>query len=439
MDNSEINQLKSALGSSPSNQFIRKLLVEKVIEEGGASYENEAILKDSLRMYPTESFYTESLVSYYFKQSKYSVCIAIYENYSGDRDLALDVKTKISISFLELNEIHRAKEIYFEIIESDAEFENSVLDSHFKIVEISKQQDKTNTDSEKLFVKSNIKFEDVGGLEEIKRQIEMKIIKPLQNKGLFEKYGKKTGGGILFFGPPGCGKTFIAKATAGEIESNFISVGLNNILDMYLGSSERNVHRYFSVARENNPCVLFFDEVDALGASRDSFQSSVGKGVVNQFLSEMDGVDSSNEGVLIIGATNTPWQIDNALLRPGRFGRIIFVPPPDARARELILKLKLEKKPISNLDYSAIVKKTKLFSGADLDGLIDIAIEKILEIAIKTGVERSLTTSDLVEAADQVKPSTLSWFNIAKNYVSYGNKSGIYNDVKDYLVRNNLL
>jgi len=436
----EIDQLKAALRSTPENEFIRKLLIDKLMQQGNHVEETEIILKESQKLYPENSFYTEQLIAYYFKQSKFSVCITIYENFTGS-DISNQLRAMISEAYLEIDEFQKSKELYFQIIDLDASFEHEKLDRSFKLNTVSSpdQQAQNQNDNSHLFIKSEIKFKDVGGLDDIKRQIDLKIIKPYQNQDLFKKYGKKSGGGLLFFGPPGCGKTFIAKATAGELESNFIAVGLNDILDMYLGNSEKNIHKYFNIARENKPCVLFIDEIDALGGNRESHGIGAGKNVVNQFLSEMDGIKSDNDGVLILGATNSPWQIDNALLRPGRFGNIIFVPPPDTEAKEKILKLKLQNRPIDDINYSKILPLTHNFSGADIDAIIELAIENILEEAIKTGKERNVKTSDLIEVCQKLKPSTLQWFSIAKNYVEYANKSGLYDDVKTYLAANKLL
>ena len=163
---------------------------------------------------------------------------------------------------------------------------------------------------------------DVGGMESLKEEIRLKIIYPLTHAEMYKAYGKAIGGGILMYGPPGCGKTHLARATAGEIKAGFISVGINDVLDMWIGRSEANLHEIFQQARDNAPCVLFFDEVDALGASRADMRNSAGRHLINQFLSEMDGINANNEGVLILAATNSPWHVDAAFRRPGRFDRI---------------------------------------------------------------------------------------------------------------------
>ena len=202
---------------------------------------------------------------------------------------------------------------------------------------------------------------------------------------------------------------------------------------MWIGESEKNLAKYFALARKNTPCVLFFDEVDALGAKRSDLRQSAGKNVINQFLAELDGIESENEGILIIGATNTPWHLDPAFRRPGRFDRIIFVPPPDQTSKEAILHLKLAGKPQQDIDYAKIVKHTEGYSGADLNAIIDIAIEDILSDALDTGVPRPIKTKDLLAALKKHRPSTVDWFTTARNYATFANKSGLYDDILKYL------
>src|SRR6185369_10382440 len=176
-----------------------------------------------------------------------------------------------------------------------------------------------------------------------------------------------------------------ARATAGEVKASFLAVGISDVLDMWIGQSEKNLHAIFEQARSHRPCVLFFDEVDALGANRTDMLKSGGRQIINQFLSELDGVTSSNEGVLVLAATNAPWHLDPAFRRPGRFDRIIFVPPPDAPARAGILRILLKGKPTQDIDYDYLGKKTGDFSGADLKAVVDVAIEAKLSEAVKSG------------------------------------------------------
>ena len=278
-----------------------------------------------------------------------------------------------------------------------------------------------------------ITFNDVGGMDALKEEIRLKIIYPLTHAEMFKAYGKVIGGGILMYGPPGCGKTHLARATAGEVKASFMAIGIHDVLDMWIGNSERNLHQLFEQARQNAPCVLFFDEVDALGASRTDMKTSAGRHLINQFLSELDGVKASNEGVLILGATNAPWHLDSAFRRPGRFDRILFVPPPDAPGRSGILRLQLRGKPVEDIDIDAVSKKCDSYSGADLKAVIDVTVENKLREAMKTGVPTPIRTKDLLNAVSAQKPTTREWFATAKNYALYSNQGGVYDDILNYL------
>jgi len=278
-----------------------------------------------------------------------------------------------------------------------------------------------------------ITFRDVGGMDALKEEIGLKIIYPLRHPEMYKAYGKSVGGGILMYGPPGCGKTYLARATAGEIEAGFIAVGINDVLEMWIGNSERNLHQLFEQARDHRPCVLFFDEVDALGGRRSDMHGGAGRQLINQFLAEMDGAGSSNEGVLILAATNAPWHVDPAFRRPGRFDRVLFVPPPDAPARADILRLHCRGKPAEAIDFDHLGQKTEGFSGADLKAVVDLAIEGKLREAMRTGVPQPLASKDLLAAAKTLKPTTREWFSTARNYALYSNQGGVYDDVLKYL------
>jgi SpoVK/Ycf46/Vps4 family AAA+-type ATPase len=269
----------------------------------------------------------------------------------------------------------------------------------------------------------------------VKERIRLSIIYPLQKPEIYKAYGKKVGGGILLYGPPGCGKTYIARATAGEVKAEFIYVGLNDVLDMYLGESERKLHAVFESARRQAPAILFFDEVDAIGNSRMNLRNSAGRNLVNQFLNEMDGMQGSNDGLLILGATNAPWDVDSALRRPGRFGHAIFIEPPDFAARTAILQLHMRHKPHVGVNLSAIAQRTEGYSGADLMAIVEAAGERAITDALKTGHVRPITDNDLDEAMKGVKASINEWLQVAQNYVMYSNPSGFYDDVAEYLKR----
>lgn len=278
-----------------------------------------------------------------------------------------------------------------------------------------------------------LKFEDVGGLDALKERVRMDIVYPLQKPDLFKAYGKKVGGGVLLYGPPGCGKTHLARAAAGESGASFIVVEIQQVLDMWLGESEKHLHDIFERARDEAPSILFFDEIEAIGAARHQLRHGPGRRMVNQLLAEMDGVGAANDRVLVLGATNAPWDVDPALRRPGRFDRVIFVPPPDVAGREAILRIAFKDRPAEGLDYAAIARRTARYSGADLSHLAEVASERALSEALRSGAMRPITASDVLASLDKVKPTTSEWLETARRYVTYANQAGLYDDVQKYL------
>lgn len=280
-----------------------------------------------------------------------------------------------------------------------------------------------------------VTFDDVGGLEEVKERIRMKIVLPFKNPELFAAYKQRSGGGILFYGPPGCGKTFLARATAGECGAHFMAVGLHEVLDMWIGNSEQRLHAVFDEARRRAPTILFFDEVDALGMQRAKLSSGSMRGVITQFLSELDGFKGRNDKVLVLGATNTPWDLDVAFRRPGRFDQLVFVPPPDTEARARILRLKLSGKPQEDIDVDRLAAQTQGWSGADLEHLVDQATELALSLALKNARVEPLTQPLMERARARVRPTTREWFSQARNYAQYANDAGQYDDIADWIRR----
>jgi len=248
-----------------------------------------------------------------------------------------------------------------------------------------------------------VHWDDIGGLEDVKQKLKEAVEWPLKHPEHFKEMGIDPPKGILLYGPPGCGKTLLAKAVATESEANFIAVKGPEILSKWVGESEKAIREIFAKARQSAPCIVFFDELDSIVPRRGlRFDSGVTDRIVNQLLTEMDGI-ARLEGVVVVGATNRPDIIDPALLRPGRFDRIIYVPPPDLRARVEILKVHTRRMPLAeDVNLEEIARKTEGYTGADLAALCrEAAITALREVGKPTKVEMK----HFMKALEVVKPS----------------------------------
>lgn len=439
-----IRALREAIKHSPDNVPLRQHLADSLMSLGRHA-EAEQEYRQALSSAPADAGLKVGLANAFYQQGKNGEALVIVEallKTSNCPPRAVVLHAKL---LFRAGDIERSVRQYKEAIDLDP----SLADGDFAarlgigpehagsdVVEgrarVAGDDDVSNV-PEGTIEKPRISFKDVGGMEAVKDEIRMKIIHPLEHAELYRAYGKTIGGGLLMYGPPGCGKTHLARATAGEVKASFLAVGINDVLDMWIGNSERNLHDLFEHARSHRPCVLFFDEVDALAASRSDMRQSYSRVIINQFLAELDGVKSSNEGVLIMAATNAPWHLDSAFRRPGRFDRILFVPPPDAGARSAILRIHCHGKPVLDVDYDFLAKKTDQFSGADLKAVVDVAVEAKLREAMKAGVPSPLTTKDLQKAAGSVRATTKEWFSTARNYALYSNQGGLYDDILKYL------
>jgi len=441
-----IRALQAAAAATPNSAPLHKHLADMLLANGDY-VEATKSYRRALDLTPDDDAIKIALADAYYRQDKVDVALVILEELLRGPQPPAPALLLAARAYLAAGEQTAAARVYGHAIAADPALADNDL-ARCLTGDVPPADATSLPENELVFVtageeaasppssdveRPQLTFKDVGGMDKLKDEIRMKIIHPLTHPEIYRAYGKTLGGGILMYGPPGCGKTHLARATAGEVNAHFLAIGLHDVLDMYLGQSEHNLHAIFELARSNTPCVLFFDEVDALGASRSDMRYSAGRQVINQFLSELDGVNTSNEGVLVLAATNAPWHLDAALRRPGRFDRVIFVPPPDADARAAILQILLDGKPIEKIDYGRLAKQTEDFSGADLRGVIDVAVENKLREAMRTGAVAPVRTSDLLDVIKTIHPTTKEWFATARNYAIYSNQSGLYDDILAYL------
>ncbi len=435
MDTTEmITALEQALVLSPENAPLRLQLAALLVNAERWS-DAETHYKHLLSSNSSDLKAKLGLANVFRRTDRPSAAIVIYDELHERGHREPELLLTYSKALVKDGSLAKAQEVYQQLIAIAPNMGDEELDGLFRLGhgETTEEQDEDDDAVQQMMIKPAEKFADVGGMDGVKKEIGLKIIMPFRQPEMYKAYGKKAGGGILLYGPPGCGKTYIAKATAGEIDARFVSVGISDVLDMWIGNSEKNLSAIFGSARRNTPCVLFFDEIDALGANRSHMKQSGGRHLINQFLSELDGTGANNDGILVMGATNAPWHMDPAFRRPGRFDRIIFVPPPDLEGRARIVELLLRNKPVEDIDAGAIAKVTDGFSGADLKGLIDVCIEEKLGDAFVSGKIAPINTKDLKKAAAKLKPTTREWFNSAKNYALYANDAGLYDEILKYV------
>ncbi len=271
--------------------------------------------------------------------------------------------------------------------------------------------------------KPGVTFEDVVGLDEPKKVLHRATILPYERPDLYVKYGRSTGGSVLLYGPPGCGKTLLARATAGECSLPFRNLRMEDLLDAEPGGSDRALHESFEEARANAPCLLLLDELDGLTA----------RPLLDQLIRELDSIPTDEPGLLVLAATSRPWELDDALTRPGRLTRRLLVPPPDEEARLGLLELLLAGRHSEGLDLGRLAEGTPLFSGADLRVLVETAVDLVIDEALDSGTEPPLRMSHLETALSRARATTTEWLAGAQEYVKLGDRAGRYEDVASFL------
>jgi transitional endoplasmic reticulum ATPase len=435
--------LLSALQASPDNELLQGIVVQACISDDDIDslaaviyqYKHKLLLSPAVRVELNsfvKSCQREDLLTQLESPEAAMALLQTAKNLleQGDRSAALAVYQQAIQLNPTVENPSLAAELSGKVVRLHGLSENRVR---------SISNDVTDSDDATRMLQplgEKVTFSDVGGLEDVKQQIRRKIITPFLKPSLFDRFKRRAGGGILLYGPPGCGKTLLARATAGECGAKFFNVSITDVLDMYIGESERKLHAIFETARQASPSVIFFDEVEAIGGKRQYSREGSSAKLVSQFLTELDGFSQHNKGVLILGATNVPWAVDAAFRRPGRFDRVLFVPPPDLAARIDILSQLMEQRPSEgHIDLASVAKATASFSGADLRHLIETAVDEAIEQSIASGVEVPITMQHIKAALAQNKATTLEWLTSARNHARYSNQGGQYDEVLDFLAK----
>jgi len=251
----------------------------------------------------------------------------------------------------------------------------------------------------------NISFDDIAGLDDVKKSITVRMINPIKYPEKYAAYGKKSGGGVLLYGPPGTGKTMIAKAIAHEVGATFYAVKGSDILSKWVGESEQNISSLFETASQQKLSIIFIDEMDSLFRTRGEDAHNDKR--VNEFLQQIDGFTGRNPNLLLLGATNRPWDVDSAAVRSGRFSEKIYIPLPDAPARLFLLKRHLSNAPLSaDMDWNVLTQMTEGYSGADIEEICDRAKIDPLYEYINSDVKAPVSLKNVTEAMKKVPKCT---------------------------------
>jgi len=323
---------------------------------------------------------------------------------------AADAMIKIAGETADAARRQRRKAMAAELIEFAKQCDSRAADKKAGRRQAAKDGEEGGADAADWIVreKPNVKFADIAGLDDVKQEIRMKMIYPFSHPELAAKYKIATGGGLLLFGPPGTGKTMIAKAVAAEIDATMFVISPAQILSKWVGEAEQNVRKLFTAAKAEERSIIFIDEIEAMVPSRRDSSSSVMTRVVPQILQELEGFDrsSASRPLLFVGATNEPWALDSAVMRPGRFDAKVYVPLPDEPARHRMLEIYLGARPLADdVDFAELVRRTDGYSGADIKAVAEKAATIPFMEAVDGSAPRTIAMKDITTVLGEVPPS----------------------------------
>jgi len=322
---------------------------------------------------------------------------------------AADAMIKIAAETDSLAQRKRRKAMAAELIEFAKSCDKQAETKRTRRRTAARDSDEQTTDAGDWIVKEkpNISFDDIAGLDDVKQEIRLKMIYPFSHPKLAARYRISVGGGLLLYGPPGTGKTMIARAIAREIDATMFVISPAQVLSKWVGEAEQNIRKLFEAAKAEDKAIIFIDEIEALVPARRTSSSSVMTRVVPQILQELEGFDRSSAlPLLFVGATNEPWVMDTAMMRPGRFDSKIYVPLPDAPARHKLLEIYLGSRPVSeDVDFGELVERLEGYSGADVKAIVTKAATIPFMDAIDGGQPRPICRQDLLAIIDELSPS----------------------------------
>jgi transitional endoplasmic reticulum ATPase len=303
----------------------------------------------------------------------------------------------------------RRKAMAAELIEFARQCDTRAEDRRDRRRAATSDDDEKSADASDWIIRDrpNVGFGDIAGLEDVKHEIRLKMIYPFSHPDLAQRYGISTGGGLLLFGPPGTGKTMIAKAVACEVDATMFVISPAQVLSKWVGEAEQNIRKLFTAAKDEPRAVIFIDEIEALIPSRRNSSSSVMTRVVPQILQELEGFDrTATRPLLFVGATNEPWCLDAAVMRPGRFDAKVYVPLPDAPARFKLLEIYLGKRPLAgDVDFAQLVERLDGYSGADIKSIAERAATIPFMKAVGGGDAQAICAADILAVIDDIPPS----------------------------------